>query len=137
MTTYHYKVIPAPTRGLRGKGVKGAEGKFAHALEQVMNEMGTAGWEYQRAETLPCEERSGLTSKTTTFRNVLVFRRPSGTDIEAFAPKLLDAPEREAEPDGIELENPEAEDYEADEKAERNLNDPLKMRADQLARTSE
>lgn len=141
MTPYQYKVIPAPTRGLRGKGVKGAEGKFAHALEQVMNEMGAAGWEYQRAETLPSEERSGLTSKTTTFRNVLVFRRPVETDVSAFEPKLLDAPEPEPapEPDDIEPspQDPASDEFEADESEERDLTDPLKMRADQLSKSSD
>ena len=93
MTRYEYKVIPAPNRGQRGKGVKGADGKFANALELTMNQMGRDGWEYQRAETLPSEERAGLTGKTTVYRNVLVFRRPLASDAEAFAPKLLDAPE--------------------------------------------
>ena len=89
---YEYKVIPAPTRGQKGKGFKGADGRFANALEQLMNEMGASGWEYQRADTLPSEERSGLTSKTTVFRNVLIFRRAIETDVEAFEPKPLDPP---------------------------------------------
>ena len=38
--------------------------------------MAANGWEYVRAETLPCEERSGLTGRTTVYHNVLVFRRP-------------------------------------------------------------
>ncbi|WP_439141180.1 DUF4177 domain-containing protein [Planktotalea sp.] len=93
MIRYEYKVIPAPARGLKGKGVKGADGRFANALEQVMNDMAASGWEYQRADTLPSEERSGLTSKTTVFRNVLVFRRAVETYVEAFEPKLLDPPD--------------------------------------------
>ncbi|MGB7316412.1 MAG: DUF4177 domain-containing protein [Planktotalea sp.] len=101
MIRFEYKVIPAPLRGLKGKGVKGNDGKFAHALEQVMNDMGRDGWEYQRAETLPSEERAGLTSKTTTFRNVLVFRRPVQSEGRANAPDLPDAPvpEPELEPE--------------------------------------
>ena len=72
MIQYEYKVIPAPTRGLKGKGVKGPDSRFANALETLMNEMGVDGWDYQRAETLPSEERAGLTGKNTIFRNVLV-----------------------------------------------------------------
>ncbi len=72
---YEYKVIAAPTRGVKAKGVRSAEGRFSNALEKTMNEMAADGWEYQRAETLPSVERSGLTSTTTTWRNVLVFRR--------------------------------------------------------------
>ena len=72
---YEYKVVPAPKKGLRGKGIKGAEARFANALETVMNELGAEGWEYQRTDCLPAEERQGLTGKTTVFQNMLVFRR--------------------------------------------------------------
>ena len=75
MPQYEYKVIAAPTRGVKAKGVKSAEDRFALSLEQVMNDMASDGWLYQRAETLPSLERSGLTSTTTHWRNVLVFRR--------------------------------------------------------------
>ena len=75
MLKFEYKVVPAPTRGLRAKGVKGAEAKFAHALEAVMNEYGAQGWEYQRTDTLPSEERKGLTGRVTHMRHMLVFRR--------------------------------------------------------------
>lgn len=75
MTGFEYKVVPAPTQGLKAKGVKGTPARFANALETVMNDMGAEGWEYQRSDTLPVEERQGLTGKTTTFQNMLVFRR--------------------------------------------------------------
>ena len=104
MIRYEYKVLPAPSRGQRGKGVKGSDGKFANALEILMNQMGSDGWEYQRAETLPSEERAGIASKTTVFRNVLVFRRPIETDLEAFEPKLLDAPNEKPERDSEDTE---------------------------------
>ena len=92
MPRYEYKIVPAPAKGLKGKGVKGAEARFAHALEQLMNEMANDGWEYQRAETLPSIERAGLTGSTTEWRNVLVFRRLRESDAEAFAPELLPPP---------------------------------------------
>ncbi|WP_239479890.1 hypothetical protein [Actibacterium sp. 188UL27-1] len=77
MTRYEYKVMPAPERGKKAKGLRGGEARFAHALEDMMNDLGTHGWEYWRADTLPCEERQGLTGKTTKFMNMLVFRRPA------------------------------------------------------------
>jgi hypothetical protein len=116
---YEYKVIPAPARGQKGKGVKGVECRFANALETLMNQMGSDGWEYQRAETLPSEERAGLTRKTTVFRNILVFRRPVETDVDAFEPKLLDAPEPEQEPDHEESA-PSADETEISEEERRD-----------------
>ncbi|PYC48575.1 DUF4177 domain-containing protein [Litorivita pollutaquae] len=92
MIQYDYRVIPAPTKGRKAKGIKTAEARFAHTIETVMNEMAAQGWEFQRAETLPSEERSGLTSTTVNYRNLLVFRRPKNGATESFAPRLLDAP---------------------------------------------
>jgi len=79
MTTYEYRVIPAPTKGRKAQGVKGAEARFAHTLQEVMNEQAVEGWEYQRSDILPSEERQGLTSSHTVYRSVLVFRRPVDT----------------------------------------------------------
>lgn len=92
MPQYEYRVVPAPVKGLKAKGVRGHEARFAHALEDLMNRMGAEGWEYQRAETLPAEERHGLTNVTTTYRNMLVFRRPRHGSPEGFEPRLLGAP---------------------------------------------
>ena len=75
MAVFEYKVVPAPTRGLKAKGVKGTPARFANALETVMNDLGADGWEYQRTDTLPVEERQGLTGKSSSFQNMLVFRR--------------------------------------------------------------
>jgi len=72
---YEYKVVPAPKKGKRGNGLRKSEDKFAHALAEVMNELGAEGWEYLRSDTLPVEARSGLTGKTTTFQNMLIFQR--------------------------------------------------------------
>jgi hypothetical protein len=73
--SYEYKVVPAPTRGLKAKGVKTAEDRFANALQTAMNEQASDGWEYLRTDTLPSEQREGLMSKTTVYQNMLVFRR--------------------------------------------------------------
>jgi hypothetical protein len=93
MPRYEYKVVPAPNKGLKGKNVKGAEARFSHALQELMNGLSGYGWEYQRAETLPSIERAGLTGSTTEWRNVLVFRRPREGDADAFNPELLPAPQ--------------------------------------------
>ncbi len=73
--SYEYKVVPAPTRGLKAKGLRSSQDRFAHALQTAMNTLGAQGWEYQRTDTLPCEEREGLMGKTTVMHSMLVFRR--------------------------------------------------------------
>lgn len=75
MPRYEFKVIPAPRRGEKARGVKSTEERFALALTGLMNDMGREGWDYVRADTLPVDERSGLTGTKTTFQNMLVFRR--------------------------------------------------------------
>lgn len=91
MRRYEYKVVPAPQKGLKERGVRSAEGRFAFAVETTLNEMGAEGWEYLRAELLPSEERSGLTGSVTNWRNVLVFRRAlDGDTSETTADDRLD-----------------------------------------------
>lgn len=80
MTVYEYKVIPAPNRGEKAKGVKSPEARFAFALQRLMNQLAKDGWEFLRSETLPSEERSGLTQTVTHWRSLLVFRRPLAGD---------------------------------------------------------
>ncbi|MEX5599656.1 DUF4177 domain-containing protein [Pseudophaeobacter sp. C1-32P7] len=75
MQPYEYKVVPAPHKGTKAKGVKTPEDRFAHSVEITLNQMAAEGWEYQRAELLPSDERSGLTGSTTNWRNVMIFRR--------------------------------------------------------------
>ncbi|MEM9902812.1 MAG: DUF4177 domain-containing protein [Pseudomonadota bacterium] len=93
MTRFEYKVVPAPSAGVKAKGLKSTQARFAHALEGLMNELGAEGWDYVRADTLPCEERSGLTGRVTTYQNMLVFRRAAAPDAEeAPVAGLLEAP---------------------------------------------
>lgn len=75
MQRFEFKVIPAPKRGEKARGVKTTEDRFAYALTNLMNQLGAEGWDYVRADSLPCEERTGFTGTKTTFQNVLVFRR--------------------------------------------------------------
>lgn len=83
--TYEYKVVPAPLRGTKAPGVKTHEDRFALSLETAMNELAADGWEYLRADTLPCDQREGLMSRTTVQHNMLVFRR---TKVVNTAPKM-------------------------------------------------
>lgn len=91
MQAFEYKVVPAPHKGTKAKGVKGPESRFAYSIETTLNEMAAEGWEYQRAELLPSEERSGLTGSTTKWRNVLVFRRALAAEPAQAAPGLSSA----------------------------------------------
>ncbi|MGM0661570.1 MAG: hypothetical protein ACQEUH_10385 [Pseudomonadota bacterium] len=75
MSQVEYKVIPAPTRGVKRPGIKTPEGRFALGLEDTLNEMARAGWHYLRSDILPSVERQGLTSSHTVYRSVLVFQR--------------------------------------------------------------
>lgn len=75
MSSYEYTVIPAPARGEKVRGAKSGIERFAATLTDVLNDMARDGWDYVRAETLPAEERSGLTSRTTVYHNLLIFRR--------------------------------------------------------------
>lgn len=87
---YEYTVIPAPSRGEKAKGSKTGIERFSVALAGVLNEMAQDGWEYVRAETLPCEERAGLTGRTTVYHNILVFRRALDQP-EDYGTELIDA----------------------------------------------
>ena len=96
MQRYEYHVVPAPRRGEKARGAKTTEERFALALTRLMNDLGHDGWEYLRADTLPCEERAGLTGKTTAFQHMLVFRRTAAP--AQAAPAQAGASPRLAEP---------------------------------------
>jgi hypothetical protein len=118
MPFYEYKVVPSPEKTPKARGLKGPA-RFANALQQLMNDLAQDGWEYQRAESLPDEERKGLTGRTEVTRHVLVFRRelyfeeeetpeetagpdaepPAATAEPDFAEKVGGATEPEVEPE--------------------------------------
>ena len=75
MARYEYKVVAAPRRTKSFKGVRSHEDQFAEVLAEVMNKMAANDWVYLRAESLPCEEKTGLTSRVESYQSVLVFRR--------------------------------------------------------------
>lgn len=77
MQSFEYRVVPAPKRGVKAKGARLPEDRFALAVEGEMNRMARDGWEFVRSDTLPAEERRGLFSRQETVpRTLLVFRRP-------------------------------------------------------------
>ena len=98
MPTYEYNVVPAPRAADKDKGVKGTGPRFARTLTRLMNDMGADGWEFLRAETLPCDERKGLTGRVETTQHVLVFRRERAvvTRPRSETPPLAATPPRRA-----------------------------------------
>ena len=88
MSHFEYKVVPAPRRGEKALGAKTTPERFAVALSHVMNTLAAEGWEYLRADTLPCDERAGLTGTATHFQNMLVFRRALHAAAQAALPDL-------------------------------------------------
>lgn len=75
MPAYEYRIVPAPRVATKEKGAKTTEARFALTLTRLMNDLGAEGWEYLRAETLPCDERRGFTGRVETTQHILVFRR--------------------------------------------------------------
>ena len=76
MQSHEYRVIPAPRRGVKVKGARTPEDRFARAVEGEMNRMALDGWEFLRSDTLPCEQKASWFSKpVTVFQTMLVFRR--------------------------------------------------------------
>lgn len=91
---YEYIAIPAPNRAEKTKDARTPAERYGLTLTAELNRMAQDGWDYVRAETLPSEERSGLTGRTTVYHNVLVFRRPL---VVAPAPLPAIAPPTEPE----------------------------------------
>lgn len=81
---FEYRVIPAPNRGQKARGIRTPADRFANAIELKMNELAAEGWEYLRADTLPSEERQGLKGRKTVYQSVLVFRRVQDVQAPAF-----------------------------------------------------
>ncbi|WP_347268767.1 DUF4177 domain-containing protein [Paracoccus sp. (in: a-proteobacteria)] len=99
MSSFEYTVIPAPARGDKAKGARTGIERFATTLGETLNEMAREGWEYVRAETLPCEERAGLTGRTTTYHNLLIFRRSLAAAMQPAVPFSSAEPAEPAEPE--------------------------------------
>ena len=151
MDQFEYKVVPAPTKGQKARGLRRPEEKFAFSIQEIVNEMALDSWEFQRSETLPHEERTGLTGVTTTFRSVLVFRRPKTATqaapvpetpqvalapdlplerIEDHTPELKDVtPETASDVDAEEAEVEDVDDLFSPEKFRSQKHDPNSLPA--------
>ncbi len=107
--SFEYSVIPAPDRGEKARGAKTPSDRFSIAFTTTLNEMAAEGWEYIRAETLPSEERSGLTGRTTVYHNVLVFRRPlAGAPVAAASARPFSQPMQAVTPAAVAAPAPAA-----------------------------
>lgn len=102
MRKFEYMAVPAPTSGTKAKGTKTNEARFALSLTNLLNEMAQDGWEYVRAETLPCDTRKGLTGSQTTYQNILIFRKLEAPALHLdrnVSQPIFDDPEPAPEPD--------------------------------------
>lgn len=103
---FEYKVVPAPVKGVKAKGLKTPEARFALGVEQAINALAAEGWEYQRSDVLPSTERVGLTGSETHWRTLMVFRRTLAPetadtaleDVPRIAPPLRAEPVLTASP---------------------------------------
>lgn len=75
---YEYKVVPAPVRAAKVKGLRSTAARFAHALAESINAEAAGGWQFQRTESLTCEERSRLGRSKMSVQTVMVFAREAG-----------------------------------------------------------
>ena len=88
MQSYEYLTVPAPTKGAKVKGLKTPSERFAYQVTMLLNQLAGEGWEYWRAETLPSEERKGLTGTQLVPHNLLIFRRPSAEALAEAIPHM-------------------------------------------------
>ncbi|PID35913.1 MAG: DUF4177 domain-containing protein [Rhodobacterales bacterium] len=87
---FEYIAKPAPTKGTKARGVRSSADRLALSVTNAINEMAAQGWQYLRVDTLPVEERSGLTGKVTTYQNLLIFQREIEVEVEEEAPLGLE-----------------------------------------------
>tara|TARA_R110002124_G_scaffold176026_1_gene343920 strand:- start:12754 stop:13350 length:597 start_codon:yes stop_codon:yes gene_type:complete len=75
---YEYKVVPAPVRADKVKGLKSTADRFAHTLAEQINAQASGGWQFERTETMTCEVRKGLGGLKTITHTVMIFSRLLG-----------------------------------------------------------
>ncbi|MCW1933541.1 DUF4177 domain-containing protein [Pararhodobacter zhoushanensis] len=73
-----YKVVPAPVRAVKSKGLKTTADRFANTLAERINAEAAGGWQFLRTESLPCEERSRFGAARVSQQVVMVFARELG-----------------------------------------------------------
>lgn len=77
MPDYEYKIVNAPRKATKVKGIRDHDTRFAQNITDALNAEAKDGWEYYRAESLPVDEKVGVIGKKTTekYLPLLVFRR--------------------------------------------------------------
>lgn len=87
MSGFEYKVVAAPRKAKRVKGVRAGGDRFASTVADIMNEESVDGWEYYRADSLPMDDRPGmLKSRVEVYQSLLVFRRKKAEPPRRLAP---------------------------------------------------
>jgi hypothetical protein len=85
MTVYDYRVVPAPKKLKKVKGLKSTSELFAATLAEAINAVARDGWEYVRSESLSASVEGGLLRRgAEVTETVLIFRRAR----ESYAPRL-------------------------------------------------
>lgn len=73
---YEYKAVGAPEKCRRRKGCKTGSDRAAAEMDEIIKAEAVNGWEYQRTDLFPVEEKSGwLGRPREVHRAILVFRR--------------------------------------------------------------
>ncbi|MCH8166977.1 MAG: hypothetical protein IIC03_03500 [Proteobacteria bacterium] len=74
--TYEYKIIGAPEKGKRKRGMRRKSDRVAAAFADILKSEAVDGWEYQRTDLLPVIEGAGWFRRGhEVHRAVMVFRR--------------------------------------------------------------
>lgn len=97
MPEFEYKVITAPRKAEKVKGIRNGDERFAHTITNIINTLAEEGWEYLRAESLPVDEKASMMGKVVEkYLSLLVFRREKAAEqetpqeIHVEAPKVAD-----------------------------------------------
>lgn len=105
MAHFEFKVLPAPRRSKRMKGLMRGQNRFCATVTEFLNENGLDGWEFIGFEMMPLESRRFLFFQYVGECPCMIFRR----EVE---PMVLDGTsnrDREAEAAVHETEQGQAE----------------------------
>ena len=99
MSHYEYKVVPAPTKGLKVKAIKTPEGRFALTVQEVLNAMDPIDREvlalrhFEELTNSEVAEWLDIQQKAASIRYVRAIARLK--DILARVPGFFDSQERQ------------------------------------------
>ena len=94
--TYEYKIVGAPEKGKRKRGMRRRSDRVAAAFADIIKSEAVDGWEYLRTDLLPIIEGAGWFRRGREVnRAVMVFRRmrdrakAESTAIQRRAPSVV------------------------------------------------